>query len=315
MRIKLNAILFSLILFILAFTANHADAFIDKQYTLQEVLSECTNILFGTVESVDKQRMRAVVAVLEDVKGETEYSQIKINIAVGQERQGSTRKMLLDKLDGGTEPRRYPIIIFYKKQGASLAGLGHVSGTWFQIKGMDRPEKDKVWWSYTHIEIHMHRTYDGSTEDFQKLLRERFGVPAKDTPPENPLVSISPEKSDEEKIAELESIVGDTNVRPNTKIAALFELGRLHFKMGDYEEALKAYNAVIDDEAVQKEQLANVYYHKGLTLYKLERYSEAVEACKKSLNLILGGKVAVSRKASGFIGVFPEEKGDIPKSL
>ena len=281
MKTKHNIILFSLILFILAFTANYTKAFIDKKYTLQEVLDECTNILFGVVESVDKQRMRAVVTVLEDVKGKTEYSQIKINIAVGQERQGSTRQMLLDELDVSL-----PIIIFYQKQGASLAGLGHVSGTWFQIKGMDQPQKDKVWWNYTHIEIHMHRTYDGSTEDFQRLLREKFGVPATEkTTPENPLASISAAKSDEEKLVELERIIGNANVRPNTRIAARFELGRLHFKMGDYADALQAYNALINDDAVQQEQLANVYYHQGLTLYKLERYREAAAAGEKSLHL------------------------------
>jgi len=281
MRKKHNTTLFSLILLILAIAANCTNAFIDRKYTLQEVLDECTNILFGVVESVDKQKQRAVVTVLEDIKGKSLYSNININIAVGQERQGSTRKMLLDKLDVV-----FPIIIFYKKQAASLAGLGHVSGTWFQIKGMDRPEKDKVWWNYTHIEIHMHRTYDGSTEDFQKLLREKFGVPAKeDTAFETPLAGISLEKSDEEKLAVLARIIGDVNARPNAKIAALFESGRLHFKMGNYEEALTAYDAVINDDAVQKERLANVYYHKGLTLYKLERYNEAAEACKKSLNL------------------------------
>jgi len=277
MRIKRNTTLF---LLILAIATNHANAFIDREYSLQEVLDECTNILFGVVESVDKQRMRAVVTVLEDVKGKSLYSNININIAVGQERQGSTRKMLLDKLDVSL-----PIIIFYKKEGASLTGLGHVSGTWFQIKGMDRPEKEKVWWNYTHIEIHMHRTYDGSTEDFQQLLREKFGVPAKeDMSFETPLAGVASEKPDEEKLSKLERIIGDANARPNAKIAALFEAGRLHFKMGNYEEALKAYNAVINDGMVQKERLANVYYHKGLTLYKLERYDEAVEACKKSLN-------------------------------
>lgn len=28
------------------------------------------------------------------------------------------------------------------------------------------------WWNFTHIEAYMHRTYDGSTEEFQQILRE-----------------------------------------------------------------------------------------------------------------------------------------------
>ena len=63
-----------------------------------------------------------------------------------------------------------PFILFYRKRGANLGALGHVSGSWFQMKTLDNPNKDKVWWNFTHIEIHMHRTYKGSTKDFQRHL-------------------------------------------------------------------------------------------------------------------------------------------------
>ena len=40
-----------------------ASAFIEREYTIREVLDACTNIVFGKVKSVDKGRLRGVVTV------------------------------------------------------------------------------------------------------------------------------------------------------------------------------------------------------------------------------------------------------------
>ena len=48
-----------------------APAFIEREYTIREILDACTNIVFGEVKSVDQKRLRGVVTVKKDVKGKS----------------------------------------------------------------------------------------------------------------------------------------------------------------------------------------------------------------------------------------------------
>ncbi len=147
-----------------------SNAFIERKYELQEVISESTNIVFGTLTSVDEQRQRAIIKVEENVKGTSNFDQIKINVAVGQQRGDLTNpEKFMKVLKVGN-----PVIIFYTHQAGSLDALGHTGETWFQTRTPVVNEGPNIWWIFTHIEIHMHRTYKGSTEDFQQVLLRRL---------------------------------------------------------------------------------------------------------------------------------------------
>ena len=179
---KMRLLLLSFIMLLglqFPFTVSQTEAFIARHYTLQEVLAECSNIVFGTVTSVNQKRMTAKVKVEENLKGESDFQEIKINLSTGQ---GNFPEKMIKKFKTGK-----PIIIFYKKEGRRLPSLGHVDGTWFQTFGQDRSDKSRVWWNFTHIEIYMHRTYKGSTPDFQKLVRDTLAGRAK---PENTRASV-----------------------------------------------------------------------------------------------------------------------------
>ena len=165
MRTKLLLPAFILLLglqFLFAVSQTHA--FIARHYTLQEVLAECSNVVFGTVTSVNQKRMTAKVKVEENLKGKSDFEEIKINLSTGQ---GNFPEKMIKKFEVGK-----PIIIFYKREGRRIPSLGHVDGTWFQTFGQDRSDKSRVWWNFTHIEIYMHRTYKGSTPDFQRVVRD-----------------------------------------------------------------------------------------------------------------------------------------------
>jgi len=142
-----------------------SNAFVERKYSLQEVINECTNIVFGTLTNVDAKRQRAVVKVEENLKGKSKFDHIKINVAVGQRRPKTSPEKFMKSLKVGN-----PVIIFYRHNGANLGALGHTGGTWFQTKTNIPPNQKDVWWGFTHIEIFMHRTFKGSTEDFQQLL-------------------------------------------------------------------------------------------------------------------------------------------------
>jgi len=157
-------------LFLMAY---QSEAFIERYYPLQEVLDACTNVVFGKVTSINKARMHAIITVEENIKGTSPFKKIKVNVAVGQQRGAATspRKMMKHFKVG------LPAIVFYTgagMHGAVYDALGHVDGTWYQIFGQKNKPLDKTWWDFTHIEIHMHRTYKGTTEDFQKLLVRRL---------------------------------------------------------------------------------------------------------------------------------------------
>jgi len=111
--------------------------------------------------------MRAIVEVQENLKNKSDFKQIKMNIAVGQTKSNLTSpKMMMEKLTNGL-----PIILFYQKNRQDIAALGYISGTWFQLFATDQANKDKVWWRHTHIEIHMHRTFSGTTERLYEVVK------------------------------------------------------------------------------------------------------------------------------------------------
>jgi len=147
---------------------NSAKAMIEREYKLQEILDASTNLLFGKVISADKQRMRAVIQVEENLKGTSEFEKINVNIAVGQGRGKLTSpEMLMKRFKVGL-----PVIIFYERNANKIGSLGYISGTWFQTFATIKVDKSRTWWDFTHIEARMPRTFTGSTEDFQILLRE-----------------------------------------------------------------------------------------------------------------------------------------------
>lgn len=158
-----------LVAFFIVGNVQFSKAFVERKYTLKQVINECTNIVFGTVTSVDRKRKRAIVKVEENIKGRSQFNQIKINVAVGQRRPKTSPEQLMKVLKVGN-----PAIIFYQHHGNALNALGHTGGTWFQTKSQARKENTNVWWNFTHIEIYMHRTFKGTTEDFQQLLLMRL---------------------------------------------------------------------------------------------------------------------------------------------
>ena len=77
---RMRLLLFSFVLLLglqFLFTVSQTQAFIARHYTLQEVLAECSNVVFGTVTSVNQKRMTAKVKVEENLKGKSDFQEIK----------------------------------------------------------------------------------------------------------------------------------------------------------------------------------------------------------------------------------------------
>ena len=142
-----------------------ASAFIEREYTTREVLDACTNIVFGKVKSVDRARLRGVVTVEEDVKGKSGLKEIKMNFATGHYKRGTSPEKLAKLLKPGM-----PIIVFYREH-YGIDSMCFVDNTWFQMRAY-RGGYNSAWWTFTHIDPMMSRTFDGKTKAFQKIVRD-----------------------------------------------------------------------------------------------------------------------------------------------
>ncbi len=142
-----------------------ASAFIEREYTTREVLDACTNIVFGKVKSVDRARLRGVVTVEEDVKGKSGLKEIKMNFATGHYKRNTSPEKLAKLLKPGM-----PIIVFYREH-YGIDSMCFVDNTWFQMRAY-RGGYNSAWWTFTHIDPMMSRTFDGKTKAFQKIVRD-----------------------------------------------------------------------------------------------------------------------------------------------
>ena len=159
---RLIASLLAFCLIGLLFTPS-APAFIEREYTIREVVDACTNVVFGEVKSVDKARLRGVVTVKKDVKGKSDLKEIKMNFATGHYKQGTSPEKIVSLL----KPKM-PIIVFYREH-YGIDSMCFIDNTWFQMRAY-RSGYGGSWWTFTHIDPMMSRTFDGKTKAFQKIV-------------------------------------------------------------------------------------------------------------------------------------------------
>ena len=165
---KLNYLFYLLVTSLIIFTQISADGYIAKRYTVRQIVSESTNVVFGTVSEVNTKRKTAKIKVEENLKGKSEFQEIKMRFDVYK---GETdyRKEII-----GFLRENEPIIVFYLKAGRRIDSIAHTRGKWFQTQVTRPRDKDWGWWLFTHFEKYLNRdkvSRRDSTPDFQNELR------------------------------------------------------------------------------------------------------------------------------------------------
>ena len=164
MRFTSNLIASLLAFFLISLLSTpSASAFIEREYTIREIVDACTNIVFGEVKSVDKGRLRGVVTIKKDVKGKSDLKEIKMNFATGHYKPGTSPEKMASLL----KPKM-PIIVFYREH-YGIDSMCFIDNTWFQMRAY-RSGYGGSWWTFTHIDPMMSRTFDGKTKAFQKIV-------------------------------------------------------------------------------------------------------------------------------------------------
>ena len=144
------------------------EGYIAKRYTIRQIVAESTNVVFGTVIEVNTKRKTAKIKVEENLKGSSEFQEIKIRFDVYK---GETdyREEIIRFLR-----KDEPIIVFYLKDGRRIDSLAHTRGKWFQTQVTKPRDKDWGWWLFTHFEKYLNRdkvSRRDSTGNFQEELR------------------------------------------------------------------------------------------------------------------------------------------------
>ena len=147
------------------------DGYIAKRYTIRQIVSESTNIVFGTVTEVNVKRRTAKVKVEENLKGTSEFQEIRIRFDV-YKGEADHREEIIHFLKEGE-----PIVVFYLKAKGRIDSLAHTRGKWFQtqVTAKNRERTEWGWWLFTHFEKYLNRdkvSKRDSTQDFQNELRD-----------------------------------------------------------------------------------------------------------------------------------------------
>ena len=147
-----------------------AEGYIAKRYTIRQIVAESTNVVFGTVSEVNVKRRTAKVKVEENLKGTSEFREIRIRFDV-YKGEADHRDEIIHFLKAGE-----PIIVFYLKAGGRIDSLAHTRGKWFQtqVTTKNKERTEWGWWLFTHFEKYLNKdkvSRRESTLDFQEELR------------------------------------------------------------------------------------------------------------------------------------------------
>jgi hypothetical protein len=163
---------------LLAWAASPSPAYVEAIMPLAQVLNESTVIVEGTVEMHDATKKIATIRTGKSLKGKCTYDLIRITYGGGQFWHPEAIPKHLVK--------GAPAVMFYNDARQSQCYLNRF---FFQLYGDPNAPPDKAWWSMTHIEIRMNRTYNGTAPALSELVTKVLA--GKEKPPA-PVAKIPP---------------------------------------------------------------------------------------------------------------------------
>ena len=136
-----------------------AAGYVEAMYPLQQVLNESEVIAEGVIDKVDVQNHTAFMKVSRSLKGQCAYAVIRMNFSGGQAFHPDAIKKHL--VVGA------PALIFYN---AGRQAEVYLNRFFFQLYGDVGAAPEKAWWTFTHIEIRMNRTFVGPVPELADLV-------------------------------------------------------------------------------------------------------------------------------------------------
>ena len=147
-------------------------AYIEKRYTVPQIVKESSNIVFGTITVVNNSRKTADIKVEKNIKGRSEFDVIKIRYDVFKG-EADHRAELARFLK-----QKERIIVCYLQEGGRIDALAHTRGKWFQLQLTKDRERGWGRWRFTHFEKYLNQdkvSRRDSTSQFIKELENMLG--------------------------------------------------------------------------------------------------------------------------------------------
>lgn len=152
--------------------AGMTSALVEAPMPMKEVLEQSKVIAEGVIDSIDLKTKMIVVKVGNCLKGQTPIKTIKMRIDGGQE--WYPQAMMKQATVGA------PVIIFYKcDDGNNVQSECYTNNFFFQFNGDQKPESN---WQFTHIEIKMSRTFNGTTPALLSAVKDALAGKAPPPP-------------------------------------------------------------------------------------------------------------------------------------
>lgn len=151
---------------VLALAATSSAAYIEALYPLRQVIDESEVVAEALIERVDAVNKIAEARVRKVWKGACAYEVLRLNLSTGDDWHPD---VLLKHVVPGQ-----PMLIFYNAERRAEAYLNRF---FFQLYGDPRVPPEKAWWTFTHIEIRMNRTFNGPLADLAAVCEGRTKPP------------------------------------------------------------------------------------------------------------------------------------------
>lgn len=249
--------------------------FVEKMFGLQEVIDESEVIALGEVSKVDVEHKTSVIRVTEVLRGNCPYKKIKMNISVGQMYFPET---MMKHLVVGS-----PVVIFYQKRDAELPSLVYLNQFFFQIYGQGDRKPSKAWWRFTHIEIRMNRTFNGSVYELIDIVREVLAGKRKAPKPDASIEAWTREQL--ESLPTFAQRVRMPDLVKLRQIPPLLEQGRLGVALAVAERFVESRDEVKADEARRVIDALDQYAADRLDMLARMKRSDPVQALEGLTNL------------------------------
>ena len=166
----------------LAWAAAPASAYVEALYPLHRVIQASDAIAAGVVESVDKDTRTARMRVDRWLKGDLGFRRVRMNL-------GSGRSWHPDVLVRHVAQGE-PMVIFSTADGRAEAYAGRF---FFQLHADVPVAAENAWWTVSHIEVRMNRTFNGPAGELAGIVADALAGRAKAPPPDPDLPAITRE--------------------------------------------------------------------------------------------------------------------------
>ena len=164
-----------LLLAVLFLAQRPAVAVVEVLTPLADFIEAADEIVVVKVRELDAARPSAIFAVADDLKGQSEFRRLAVNL---KGRKADQTEQLLARLADDL-----PLVLFITHLKDRELVYGYTAGTWFQIIGHHDGKQTR--WGFTDLEIYLPRTFNGSTDELRATLAAAMAG-TKKPPPANP---------------------------------------------------------------------------------------------------------------------------------